>query len=221
MPVVNELAQLASIRICRYSQTPLRVVNSLHFLQSGSADMKEIIVAASIMVSGLLLWIYLHREKPLRFRKRTVLTGGELEFFFHLRSALPECVVCTQVAVPALLKPTGIWPMRSKALERIDGKRVGYAVFDEDMHLLAVVEYNHRSRIKRRDAARDAWFASAGIRTVRFHARQLPSEGHIRSRIFAHADTKPHSRYVDYRLDRDIEYMPLKTPWRNTVNANR
>jgi hypothetical protein len=183
--------------------------------------MKEIIVAASIMVSGLLLWIYLHREKPLRFRQRTVLTGGELEFFFQLRAALPECIVCTQVAVPALLEPTGIWPLRRQASERIDDKRVGYAVFDKDMHLLAVVEYGHRARLKRRDAARDAWFASAGIRTVRFHARQPPSEEHIRSRIFARAGTKARSRSVDYRLDKGIEYMPLKSPWRNTVNANR
>lgn len=182
--------------------------------------MKEIVVVASIMLGGLSLWLYLHRERPLRFRRRPVLTGGELEFFFRLRDALPECVVCPQVAVSALIEPAGAGPSRQKALSHISDRRVGYAVFDENMQLLAVVEYDHRDRRKRRDAMRDAWFASAGVRTIRFNAKQLPSEATIKSRIFARGETAVCSHYIDYRLDREIEYRPRKTPWRNTVNAH-
>ena len=182
--------------------------------------MKEMVLVASIMLSGLLLWLYLHREGPSRFRKRSALTGGELEFFFRLRDALPECVVCPQVAVSALIEPVGAGPSRQKALSQIGGKRVGYAVFDENMQLLAVVEYDYRARRKRRESMRDAWFASAGVRTIRFNAKQLPSETVIKSRIFARGETTVCSHYIDYRLDREIEYKPHKTPWRNTANAH-
>lgn len=183
-------------------------------------DMKEIIVAASIMLGGVLLWIYLHRERPFRFREKPVLTGGELEFFFRLRDALPECVICPQVAVSALIEPVGVGPLRQKALACISGKRVGYAVFDEDMQLLAVAEYDHHGRRKRSDVLRDAWFASAGVRTIRFHAKHLPSVGTIKSRIFAGTETKSVSHYVDYRLNREVERKSRKTVWPNTANAH-
>lgn len=182
--------------------------------------MKEIIVAASIMLCGLLLWIYLHRERPFRFREKPVLTGGELEFFFHLRDALPECMICPQVAVSVLIEPAGAGPLRQKALACISGKRVGYAVFDEDMQLLTVVEYDHHGRRKRSDVLRDAWFASAGVRTIRFHAKHLPSAAAIKSRIFARAETKSISHYIDYRLNKEVERKSRKTGWPNTVNAH-
>jgi hypothetical protein len=182
--------------------------------------MKEIIVAASIILGGLLLWVCLHRERPFRFRERAVLTGGELEFFFRLRDALPECMICPQVAVAALIEPAGTGSSRQKALASISGKRVGYAVFDENMQLLAVVEYDHQGRRKRSDVLRDAWFANAGVRTVRFHAKHLPSEGTIKSRIFARTDTKPNSDYIDYRLSQEGESKPRKALWPNTANAH-
>lgn len=182
--------------------------------------MKEMIVAASIVVGGMLFWFYLHREKPVRFRKKPVLTGGELDFFHCLRDALPECTVCPQVSVSALIEPTGVGPSRQKAQTQLGAKRVGYAVFDEDMKLIAVVEYEHRSRLKRSDVLRDAWFASAGIRTIRFPARRLPSEAHIKSRIFTRTESRRGSSYVDYREEKGLEYHPLKTPWRNTANAH-
>lgn len=182
--------------------------------------MKEIVVAASIMVGGMLLWFYLHREKPVRFRKRQVLTGAELDFFYRLRDALPECIVSPQIGISALIEPTGMGPSRHKAQQRLDARRVGFAIFDEEMQILAVVEYDHRTRLKRSDAARDAWFASAGIRTVRFHARQQPSAGQIKSRIFARAESRRGSPYIDYRPEKGIEYRPLKTPWRNTANVH-
>lgn len=180
------------------------------------------IVAASIMAGGMLFWLYLHREKPMRFRRKALLTGGELDFFFRLREALPECIVCPQIFAAGLIEPTGVGHARQQAQSRLEARRVGYAVFDEDMHLLAVVEYDHRSRIKRSDAARDAWFASAGIKTVRFPARRMPSEGQIRSRVFARREQGRGrmSPYVDYQSEKGIEYKPLKTPWRNTANAH-
>lgn len=184
-------------------------------------EMKEGIVVAAIVFGGLLLWLFIHRERPLRFRPKAALTGVEREFFFHLRGALPACHVCPQLAVSALIEPAGVGAVRRQALECIAGQRVGYAVFDEKMRLIAVVELDHRSRTTRRDAARDKYFASAGIRTVRFNAKCLPSALKIRKRIFARTesgDRLRHDQTTDYMPE--IEFTLPATPWRNTMNAH-
>lgn len=182
--------------------------------------MRETILVAVIVFGGLLLWLFIHRERPLRFRSKAALTGVEREFFFRLRDALPSCQVCPQLAVSALIEPAGIGAARRRALERIAGQRVGYAVFDVDMRLIAVVELDHRSRTTRRDVARDKYFSSAGIRTVRFRAKCLPSELKIRKHIFA--KTEPGSRSYHGRGERvaGIEFELTGTSWRNTVNTH-
>lgn len=173
--------------------------------------MKEAIVIAVVVFGAMLVWLFMHRERPMRFRPKSVLTGSELDFFFRLREALPECIVCPQVAVSALVEPTGRGLARQKALARIEGEKAGYAVFDEGMRLIAVVELDHRSRIKRRDAARDACLSSAGIRTVRFHAKRPPSTSQIRSRIHAQPRGQGRERSAELRA------RPVPAAWRNTT----
>lgn len=179
--------------------------------------MMETFVFATIIVGGLLFRLITGRAAPARFRRKPVLTGGEREFFFRLQGALPECVVCPQVAVSALLEPAGVGKMRRVAVDCIDGKRVSYAVFDKEMQLIAVVELDHRTRTSRRAAARDAYFASAGIRTVRFQSKRPPSETKIRSVIFTRSPVAS-----TYTVDRnaEIEFIRPETPWRNTANAH-
>lgn len=177
--------------------------------------MKDAIVMAAIVLGGLCLWLFLHREKPLRFRQRAVLTGCDLDFFFRLRDALPECIVCPQVAMSALLEPAGTGVLRQQAMAQIAGGRVGYAVFDREMHLLVVVELNHRSRTTRREIARDACFSSVGIKTVRFHARHLPSPQHIATTVLA----QPQPRYRQRASQRSeaARNRRADAPWRNTT----
>ena len=171
---------------------------------------EETILVAAIVFGGLLLWLFIHRERPLRFRAKAALTGVEREFFFRLRDALPSCQVCPQLAVSALIEPAGIGAARQRALECIAGQRVGYAVFDGDMQLIAVVELDHHSRTTRRDATRDQYFSSAGIRTVRFKAKCLPSELNIRKHIFARAEPGGRSHYDYDKGEREagIEFKP-------------
>lgn len=183
--------------------------------------MNETIVFATIVFGGLLLWFAAAKERPARYRKKNVLTGSEREFFYRLRQALPECVICPQVAVSALIEPTGIGSARKAGLDRIKGKRVGYAVFDEEMHLMAIIEVDHRSRTTRKDAARDAYFANAGIRTVRFQAKRLPSEVKIKSSIYSRTGTAQRHYAHTSTVDQggDLEYIRPETTWRNTANV--
>jgi hypothetical protein len=177
----------------------------------------ETFVFVAIVLTGLLGWFAVARMKPARYRKKAVLTGRERDLYFRLCQALPECHVCPQVAASALIEPAGMGKMRQRAVSALWGKRVGYAVFNEDIDLLAVVELAHRSRPTRLERAREACFASAGIRTVRFQAKRLPSEGKIRASIFDRrsARSAPHQL-----LDTEGELEFRKSPWRNTINAH-
>jgi hypothetical protein len=183
--------------------------------------MHETIVFFSIIGSGLLLWFLLTRERPARYRRKPVLTGGGLEFFYRLKRALPECLVCPHVAASALIEPMGIGKARQVAVTLLVGKSVGYAVFDEELKLLAVVELDHRPRLTRREAARDAWFASAGIKTVRFQTKHLPSEAKILSSIYPRSNTgsAPYAMGGDRRVE-PIEFQRPQTPWHNTENGH-
>ncbi|MFC7515732.1 DUF2726 domain-containing protein [Herbaspirillum sp. GCM10030257] len=183
--------------------------------------MQEFIVFTSIVSLGLAGWLVLHNKNMPRFRKKSVLTGGDLEFFYRLRKALPECTVTTQMALSALIEPVGIGKLRKTAMACLEGKRIGYAIFDEDMQLLAVVELDYRARPTRRETAIDACFKSAGIRVVRFHARRLPSTTTIRSTIYERPrDAGFSSDLPLHDSVENIDYSKSKAPWRNTVNAH-
>lgn len=184
--------------------------------------MSEAIVFALIVSVGLAWWLFAHRERPARFRRRPIMTGGGMDFLFRLQRALPECMVCPQVAATALLEPMGMGRARKSALGRIAGRRVGFAAFDEDMQLLVVIELDHRPRLTRREAECESYFADAGIRTLRFHPRRLPSEAKIRASVFPRA--RPDSSgFVESSGSEDtgpIDFHPRSAPWRNTVNAH-
>jgi hypothetical protein len=183
---------------------------------------KDLMIMAVIIIGGLVAWLALNVEGQLRFRRRPLLTGCELEFFFRLQRALPGCVVCPQIAVSALIEPLGVGKTRRAAMARIEAQRVGYAVFDEDMQLVAVVELDQRARPKRKEVARDAWFSGAGIRTVRFHAKKLPSDSRILATVFPRGEPYLESsgpRQERARADA-IEFRRASTPWRDTVDMN-
>lgn len=183
--------------------------------------MQEIIVFATIVSLGLVGWVVLHNNNMPKFRKKPVLTGSDLDFFYQLREALPECTITTQMAPSALIEPVGIGKLRKAAMACLEGKRVGYAVFDDNMQLMAVIELDYRSRLTRRETAIDACFKSAGVRVVRFHARRLPSEAKIRSTIYERPKGADRSSGIPFRDSvENINYSKPKTPWRNTVNAH-
>lgn len=183
--------------------------------------MSELIVFGLIVAAGLVWRLVIFRDRPARFRPRPIMTGTGLEFMFRLQRALPECTVCPQVAATSLLEPLGVGHVRKAALGRIVGRRVGYAVFDEEMNLIAVIELDHRPRLTRREAECEAYFRDAGIMTLRFHPKRMPSEAKIRASVFprgrADVQSTPARGAV---VDEVIEFKPRKAVWRNTLNAH-
>ncbi len=183
---------------------------------------KETIVFFGIVFGGLLLWFIFGRDRPARYRTKNLLTGRERDFFYRLRRALPDCLVFARMPLSALIEPTGIGSMRKAAHAAIEGLKVGYAVFDMNMQLVAVVELDHGVRLSRRATVRDAYLAGAGVRVVRFPARRLPSEANIHATIYSRPDLAGKGR--PGRGERGggevIEFVPQRSPWRNTANVH-
>lgn len=181
--------------------------------------MRDAIVFFSVIFAGLLLWFLFKRAPAPRFRRRSALTGSDVEFFSRLRQALHDCIVAPNVAVSALIEPVGGLAVRRDGGRRVQGQRVGYAVFDEDLNLLAVIDLRHRERRSRGEAERDKFFASAGVKTLRFHAKRLPTPERIRSEVFKAATAANRTGNLD-DPSVPVDFVRAATPWRNTMNAH-
>lgn len=125
-------------------------------------------------------------QRQFRFKAQPVMTANEVEFYGRLSRALPECFVFPQVAMSALVAPRSLNKnARLAAFRSIAQKRVDYALLAKDFSLVCVVELDDRTHDKRRDARRDAYLASAGIKTVRWESRGKPGEALIRQTVLS------------------------------------
>ncbi|HEV2610129.1 MAG TPA: DUF2726 domain-containing protein [Noviherbaspirillum sp.] len=182
--------------------------------------MQEMMFLAVTIAVASLLWFAFKLPATPRFRSKPMLAGPYLEFFETLRSSLPDYHVFPQVALSALVDPIGGPKGRRFAVDCINGRRAGYAVFDQDMQLVAIVELSHRSRATRKEAALEACLAKAGIKTLRFYSTQMPSETAIR-----HAVEAQHSRIANRPTKHACIHIPIESgrrrqpAWPDTVNA--
>jgi len=109
------------------------------------------------------------------------MTSNEMEFFQRLLRANPDGYIFPQVAFSALLEPSP----RNKwaAFKYISQKRVDYAIYNNKLQLLCIVELDDRTHNRKKDAQRDAAFDSAGIVTVRWQSSNKPTENEIRTQF--------------------------------------
>ncbi|MEX3968703.1 DUF2726 domain-containing protein [Paraburkholderia sp. EG286B] len=127
----------------------------------------------------LLVALLSPRRKP-RYRQQPILTANEAEFFRRVGRALPDVYIFPQVAMSALITPKSKGKAGLTDFRLISQKRVDFAVYTAGLELLAVVELDDRTHNRARDAKRDAFLDTAGIRTVRLQSRNKPDEREIR-----------------------------------------
>ncbi len=109
------------------------------------------------------------------------LSEPEQVLYFRLRAALPECEVLAQVAFSRFLEISGgDKAQRFGTLQTINKKSADYLVCLKDFTIVAVVELDDSTHTRTRDDARDAMLDSAGIKTLRWNVRAMPSEAEIR-----------------------------------------
>lgn len=140
--------------------------------------MVAIIVMACVII-GVVLASGLRQSGP-GYRRRAVMTGNEVEFYGRLARAVPGMHVCPQVAMHALIEATAANSnARLIDFRRISQKVVDYAVFDDKWRLVVVVELDDRTHDRHKDAARDAYLASAGVPTLRYQSKSKPLAAQI------------------------------------------
>ncbi len=118
------------------------------------------------------------------YRQRSLMTDNEEEFFGRLVVALPDHYIFPQVAMSALIESAS----SDKKVAHSDRlsiaqKRVDYVVCTRRCEVVAVVELDDKTHSRAKDELRDARLEQAGIRTVRFQARNKPKVDAIRAMI--------------------------------------
>lgn len=116
--------------------------------------------------------------EPLEIKRRPILTNREQQMFALLKTALPECIVLTQVAFSALITADG-WQSRN----RFNRKVVDFVLCSNHMNVIAVIELDDRSHIGREqnDRERDDMLKQAGYHTIRYPS--IPTTEQVRSDI--------------------------------------
>lgn len=136
-----------------------------------------------VLAIGLLVKLA-SRAKIGKYRRRSLMTDNEREFFGRLRTALPEHLVFPQVAMTAIIEAST--KDRNQAYRdrlRIAQQRVDYLVCDQRGDVVAVVELDDKTHSPEKDKVRDTRLLQAGIRTIRFQSRNKPSPEAIRAAV--------------------------------------
>jgi hypothetical protein len=136
-----------------------------------------------LLVMMLVMALYWAR-KP-RYRRQSVMTANEREFYRRLLFACPDCEIWPQVPILALLRPDAKEGTRAfwLAFRRISNARVDW-VIARDTEVLAVVELDDRSHDAKKDARRDEVLKSCGYRVLRFNSNRRPEPQQIYDAVF-------------------------------------
>jgi hypothetical protein len=141
-------------------------------------------LAGCALLVVMLVLILVWTRKP-RYRRHTIMTDNEREFYGRLLAACPDCQIWPQVPILALARPDAKEGSRAfwTAFRRISNTRVDWAIV-RDMDVLAIVELDDRSHDARKDAERDRILRSCGYRVVRFNSSRRPNPRQIHEAVF-------------------------------------
>ncbi len=140
-------------------------------------------VAGAIALLVMVIFLLLQKKAP-SYLPLEIMTANEQEFFGRMSRALGrDYYIFPQVAMSALIRPKESYEKNKPAYWKISKKRIDYAIYNQSMTLLCLVELDDKSHNVSRDRERDSWTASAGIRTIRWQSHTRPNEQTIRSTI--------------------------------------
>lgn len=140
---------------------------------------------ASVAGLGILFVLVLLWTRKLRYRRHTIMTENEWEFYRRLLAACPDCQIWPQVPILALVRPDAKEGSRAfwAAFRKISNTRVDWVIM-RDREVLAVVELDDRSHDARKDAQRDRILKSCGYRVLRFQSNRRPDPWQIQEAVF-------------------------------------
>lgn len=125
--------------------------------------------------------------KSLRYKSKPLLTANEKEFFLRLKRALPNHIILTQVSMGQVMQPAVSRQQDGRAYMSIRGtfaqKSIDYAVCNEELEIVAIVELDDRTHSSDKDGKRDAMLEEAGYKILRFNSKKKPTEAEIASKL--------------------------------------
>jgi hypothetical protein len=132
-----------------------------------------------------VLGFVLYWSRKPRYRRQSVMTANEREFYQRLLFAFPDCEIWPQVPILALVRPDAKEGSRAfwLAFRRISNTRVDW-VLARDTEVLAIIELDDRSHDARKDAQRDQVLKSCGYRVVRFTSNRRPDPQQLQDAVF-------------------------------------
>ena len=141
-----------------------------------------LVVFAWIIFVVFALAKYSKNSQP-RYIKKNLMTGNEIEFFHRLSRAIPEYHVFPQLAMSAVIKPVQSYQKNQIAYFNINKKIIDYGIYSSKMELICLVELDDRTHDASKDAQRDKYTKSAGIKTLRWQSKSKPDIQTIASAI--------------------------------------
>src|SRR5687767_949521 len=96
---------------------------------------------AGSAVLGIVLVLVLFLTRKPRYRRATIMTENEREFYGRLVAACPDCQIWPQVPILALVRPDAKEGSRAfwMAFKRISNTRVDWAIV-QGMEVIAIVQ---------------------------------------------------------------------------------
>lgn len=148
--------------------------------------MKWLLIAAILVIAAVII----ARQKGLKtngkYHAKKPLTNPEQIMYFKLKKALPEHEILAQVPFSRFLYTKGgtkeeNWTLNSKARQKISD----FLICNKDFSVIAAVEIDDSSHNKTKDEQRDEILKQAGIPTIRWNVKQLPTEQQIADQVKA------------------------------------
>lgn len=138
-----------------------------------------------VVAVAVVAALFLRGGRAATYVRRAVLTDSERRFFLRLVDAVGEGdYICPQLGMAAALETRGGNAKAALAAFRnISQKRIDFCVCDTRLVPKFVVELDDHTHDPARDRVRDELLLRAGIRTLRFDVRRMPTTPQLRLAI--------------------------------------
>ena len=118
----------------------------------------------------------LKKYKVAEVRRKQILTDIEQSTYWKLKKCIKEDqVLLTQVSFSAMFEGKGRGKERFTNFAKIKQKVADYVICDLSFNVLKIIELDDRTHNKEKDSIRDEAVLNAGIETIRFNVKNIPS----------------------------------------------
>lgn len=126
---------------------------------------------------GLYYLVKFSRFSSVSFSSRHLLSDPEQVLYFRLREALPDnFVLLSQVAFSSFITTKGGTDAARLSLFASARQKVAdFVICSKSFTVLVVIELDDKTHNSKKDAARDLILKQAGITTLRYNVKNIPS----------------------------------------------